>query len=49
MSNYPNDIMRVFISPFAAILLPLRPASLMHKNPPRRKIIHGMHPVGRED
>ena len=28
------------------ILLPLRPASLTHKNPQRHKIIHGMRPVG---
>ena len=31
------------------ILLPLRPASLTHKNPQIRKIIHGMRPVGRKD
>ena len=31
------------------ILLPLRPASLTHKNPQRRKIIHGMHPIGYKD
>ena len=31
------------------ILLPLRPASLTHKNPQRRKIIHGTRPVGRKD
>ena len=31
------------------ILLPLHSASLMHKNPQRRKIIHGMRPVGCED
>ena len=31
------------------ILLPLRPASLTHKNPQRCKIIHGMHPVGCKD
>ena len=31
----------------AVILLPLRPASVMHKNPQRHKIIHGMrHPFG---
>ena len=30
----------------ALILLPLRPASVMHKNPQRHKIIHGMRPVG---
>ena len=35
--------------PFAVILLPLSPASLMHKNPQRRKIIRGMCPVGRKD
>ena len=34
---------------FAVILLPLSPASLMHKNPQRRKIIHGMRPVGRKN
>ena len=34
---------------FAVILLPLSPASLTHKNPQRRKIIHGMRPVGRKD
>ena len=32
------------------ILLPLRPASLMNKNPQRSiKINHGMHPVRRKD
>ena len=31
------------------ILLPLRLASLTHKNPKRRKIICGMGPVGRKD
>ena len=31
------------------ILLALRPASLTHKNPKRRKIICGMGPVGRKD
>ena len=31
------------------ILLPLRPASLTHKNPQRRKIIHGMRPAGRKE
>ena len=33
----------------ALILLPLRPVSLTHKNPKRRKIIHGTRPVGRKD
>ena len=28
------------------ILLPLHPASLMHKSPQTCKIIHGMRPVG---
>ena len=32
----------------AVILLPLRPASMTHKNPQRRKIIHGLRPVGRK-
>ena len=31
------------------ILLPLRPASLTHKNPQRHKIICGKHPVGHKD
>ena len=33
----------------AVILLPLRPASLTHKNLQRRKIIHGMRPIGRKE
>ena len=33
----------------SVILLPLRPASLTHKNPKRLKIIHGMRPVGRKE
>ena len=28
------------------ILLLLGPVSLMHKNPQRYKIIHGIHPIG---
>ena len=31
------------------ILSPLRPASMTHKNTQRRKIIHGMRPVGRKE
>ena len=31
------------------ILLPLRPASLTHKNLKRGEIIHGMRPVGCKD
>ena len=31
------------------ILLPLGPASLTHKNPQRRKIIHGMRPAGHKE
>ena len=31
------------------ILLPLRPASLMHKNSQGHKIIHGTHLVGRKE
>ena len=38
-----------FLAKMAVILLSLRPVSLMHKNPKERKIIHGMHPVGRKD
>ena len=33
-------------NPLSVILLPLRPASLRQKNPPRRKMIHGMRPIG---
>ena len=43
--NYPWQL--VFIAP--VILLPLHPVSLPHKNPQRRKIIHGIHPVGHKD
>ena len=31
------------------VLLPLRPGSLTHKSPQRRKIIHGMRPLGSKD
>ena len=31
------------------ILLPLHPASMMHKNPQRHKIIHGICPIGCKD
>ena len=31
------------------LFIPLCPASLVHKNPQRCKIICGMHPVGRKD
>ena len=31
------------------VFLPLRPAFVTNKNPQRRKIIHGMRPVGRKD
>ena len=34
--------------PQSVILLPLRPASLTHKNPQRHKIIYGMHLVEHE-
>ena len=34
---------------YTVILLPLRPPSLMHKNPQRCKINHGMCPMGRKD
>ena len=33
----------------AMIVLPLCPTSLMHKNPKRCKIIHGMCPIGCKD
>ena len=33
----------------AVILLPLRPTTLTHKHPQRRKIICGMRSIGRKD
>ena len=33
----------------SVILSPLRLASLTHKNPQRRKIVHGMSPLGLKD
>ena len=33
----------------SVILLPLQPTSLKHKNPQRRKIIHGMLPIGSKE
>ena len=42
---YPWQL--VFIPP--VILLPLCPVSLIHKNPQRRKIIHEMRAVEREE
>ena len=52
--HYPNsvdkDVDVVFVVvDTTVILLPLRPASLTHKSPQRRKIIHCMRPVGRKD
>ena len=35
--------------PIPVILLPLHPASLMHKDPQRHKIILTMLPIGRKD
>ena len=34
---------------YLVICFPLCPESVMHKNPQRHKIIHGMRPVGRKD
>ena len=42
-------MVRVARTERTVILLPLHPASLTHKNPQRRKIIHGTRPVGRKD
>ena len=39
-------IMKKNCSNIPVILLPLRPVSLMHKNPQRCKINHGMGPIG---
>ena len=32
-----------------SVILPLHPVSLTHKNPQKRKIIHGMRPVAHKD
>ena len=41
---------KLIVNTCAVILLPLHPASLMHKNPQRRKIIYaGMRPIGHKD
>ena len=44
-----NVIFSKCITLEAVILFSLRPVSLMHKNPQRCKIIHGMRPVERKD
>ena len=41
--------MTYYVIVLAMILLPLRPVSLMHKNPKRRKIMYGMRPSGRRN
>ena len=46
--RFPFFIYTKAASP-SVILLPLRPVFLTHKNPQRRKIIHDMRPVGRQD
>ena len=49
LSLHPELVLLFFVKKMWApsvILLPLCPVSLTHKNPQRRKIIHGMHPVG---
>ena len=46
---HPNDCGEKYkgcTSTMPVILLPLRPASLTHKNPQGRKIVHGTRPVG---
>ena len=45
-SFYLFYLIPFIIEPLSLILLPLRLESPMHKNPQRRKIIHGMCPVG---
>ena len=47
--HYPHILLHSLNNHDAGILLPLRAASLTNKNPQRRKIIHGMRPVGRKD
>ena len=44
--NMMDFMFRISHSWLPVILLPLRCASLMHKNPQRRKIIHGIYLVG---
>ena len=47
--QYPHILLHSLNNHEAVILLPLRPASLTNKNSQRRKIIHGMHPVGHKN
>ena len=46
MRRHPHDAKKGVCT---VILLPLRPASLKHKNSPRCKIIHGMRAIGRKE
>ena len=45
MYSHTYDCVIYSLKSRAVILLPLRPASLTHKNPKRRKIIKGMRSV----
>ena len=49
MYHYPHILLHSLNNHEAVILLLLRAASLTNKNPQRRKIIHGMRPVGCKD
>ena len=47
--NKDVDVVVFVVVDTTVILLPPCPASLMHKSPQRRKIIHDMRPVGCKD
>ena len=47
--TYNESLQNLTSKPHPVILLPLGPVSLMHKNPQRRKIIHGMCLIGCKD
>ena len=45
----PREISKALLYAYSVILLPLRPASLMHKNPKRHKDVNGTCPVKCKD
>ena len=48
-ASFSNGVAVLGIPLNAVILLPLRPMSVMHKNPKRHKIIHSMCSIGHKD
>ena len=46
---WPRKISEALLYAYSVILLPLRPASLMHKNPQRHKDVNGTCPVKCKD